>query len=227
MLVVKWCMKQHTKTTLFILFLGTAIITSCSKDDDLPSQDMIENNSPNDTTGTPPVDTTGTTPSDTTAIPDTTTAIKETVDTVVISRYAGLWYEIATIPQVFQAGCNCTTAEYAATSNPNEISVTNKCNLFSSNGFVNNIEGSATIVSGSGNAKLLVSFFGFGGADYWIIDLDEDYQWAVVGSPDKQTFWILSRTRTIDQSLYQILLQKWGVRGYDISKVKLTNQNGC
>lgn len=200
-------------------FLAVAILSSCTKDEveDLtPSDDVVE-----DTTTVAPTDTTTVTEPT-----DTTEAFSETVDTVIISQYAGLWYEIGSIPQIFQTGCNCTTAEYAAISET-EISVTNACNLFSTNGFENRIEGTATIVPNSGNAKLLVSFFGGGGSDYWIIDLEEDYQWAVVGSGDKQSFWILSRTPDFDENLYNELLAKWGDRGYDVSRVERTTQEGC
>ncbi len=194
------------------------ILTACTKDE-------VEDMTP--VTEDPMEDTTSVTPPDTTDVtPDTTTAYSETVDTVIISRYAGLWYEIGSIPQIFQTGCNCTTAEYAAISE-NQISVTNACNLFSPNGFENRIEGTATIVPNSGNAKLLVSFFGAGGADYWVIDLEPDYNWAVVGSGDKRSFWILSRTPTLDPTLYNDLLAKWGARGYDVSRVVATRQEGC
>ena len=203
---------------LFAALLVLGFLASCTKDEveDLnPPVDVVEE----DTTAFLPTDTT-------VAGGDTTIAFSETVDTVIISRYAGLWYEIGSIPQLFQTGCNCTTAEYAAISET-EISVINTCNLFSANGFENRVEGTATIVPNSGNAKLLVSFFGFEGADYWIIDLDPDYEWAVVGSGDKQSFWILSRTSTFDQALYNDLLTKWGARGYDISRVQATPQSGC
>lgn len=201
-----------------VFFIG--LITSCNK------EEIIVEEMPPATTEIVD-DTTEISPKDfTDPVEDTTSAFKETVDTVIVSRYAGLWYEIGSIPQIFQTGCNCTTAEYAAISE-NEISVINKCNLFSTTGFQNRIEGSATIVPNSGNAKLLVSFFGFGEADYWIIDLDEDYEWAVVGSGDKQTFWILSRTPTFDDALYDDLLAKWGLRGYDVSRVQRTTQDGC
>ena len=197
--------------------------SSCTKDDVFTENDTIQvgrdENPEDDPITEKPEDTINT-------ISDTTIEVKETVDTVILSRYIGVWYEIASLPQIFEAGCNCTSAEYAPL-NENEISVINKCNLFSPSGFQNRIEGKASIVPGSGNAKLLVSFFGSAGADYWILDLDVDYQWAVVGSPDKLTFWILSRTRTIDQTLYDSLLQKWGERGYDVSKVELTTQDGC
>ena len=74
---------------------------------------------------------------------------------------------------------------------------------------------------------VLVSFFGFGASDYWIIDLDENYDWAVVGSGDKQSFWILSRTPSFDENLYNELITRWGARGYDISRVERTAQEGC
>ena len=212
---------RKMKTTI-AHFVTTALIlialASCTKDEVLAEEDIID--VVEDTTTVTPTDTTTVEPT------DTIVTFSETVDTVIISQYAGLWYEIGSIPQIFQTGCNCTTAEYAAISET-EISVTNSCNLFSPNGFDNTIEGTATIVPNSGNAKLLVSFFGFGAADYWIIDLEPNYQWAVVGSGDKQSFWILSRTPTFDQELYDSLLEKWGERGYDVSRVVQTTQAGC
>ncbi|MCF8464437.1 MAG: lipocalin family protein [Flavobacteriales bacterium] len=203
----------HFVTTAFILIA----LASCTKEEIPVEDDIID--TVQDTTAVIPTDSTD-------VLPDTTVTFSETVDTVIISQYAGLWYEIGSIPQIFQTGCNCTTAEYAGISE-NQISVTNACNLFSTNGFENRIEGTATIVPNSGNAKLLVSFFGGAGSDYWIIDLEPNYQWAVVGSGDKQTFWILSRTPTFDQTLYDSLLEKWGERGYDVSRVVQTTQAGC
>jgi len=210
---------MRNKSTYFIATtIVLAVLTACTKDE---VEDLTT------VTYDPVEDTTAAIPPDTTdVVPDTTIAYSETVDTVIISRYAGLWHEIGSIPQIFQTGCHCTTAEYAAIS-ATEISVINSCNLFSPNGFQNRITGTATIVPNSGNAKLLVSFFGAGGADYWIIDLDEDYAWAVVGSGDQRSFWILSRTPTFDPALYNELLAKWGARGYDVSRVQATPQSGC
>lgn len=201
-----------------LVVVALSIMTACTKDE-VTELTPTFHDSIEDSTLVTPIDSMD-------VVTDTTIAFSETVDTVIISRYAGLWYEIGSIPQIFQTGCNCTTAEYAAISD-NEISVINACNLFSPSGFENRITGTATIVPNSGNAKLLVSFFGTGGADYWIIDLDADYEWAVVGSGDKQSFWILSRTRTLDVTLYNDLLAKWGARGYDVSRVAPTRQEGC
>lgn len=216
------CYAIMKHTILPVIAIAAALITlsSCKKD-----EVAVPEGTP-DLTDTVVDTTTTTTPPDTSMVEDTTVTWSETVDTVIVSQYAGLWYEIATIPQIFQAGCNCTTAEYAAISET-EISVTNRCNLFSTSGFENNIEGTATIVPNSGNAKLLVSFFGFGASDYWIIDLDDNYQWAVVGSGDKQSFWILSRTPSFDENLYNELITRWGSRGYDVSRVERTVQEGC
>jgi apolipoprotein D and lipocalin family protein len=210
---------MRNKSTYFLATaIAMAIMTSCTKDE-VEDLTPVNNDPIEDTTSVTPIDSTD-------IVQDTTIAFSETVDTVIISRYAGLWYEIGSIPQIFQIGCNCTTAEYAGISET-QISVINACNLFSPSGFENRIEGTATIVPNSGNAKLLVSFFGGGGADYWIIDLEPDYNWAVVGSGDKQSFWILSRTRTFDDALYDSLLAKWGARGYDVSRVVRSRQDGC
>lgn len=216
---------MKTKIAHFLTLAAVLVaFVSCTKEElvEEPNQDITDTTTvaTADTTVTQPTDSTGTEPT------DTTTAFSETVDTVIISEYAGLWYEIGSIPQIFQTGCNCTTAEYAAISET-EISVVNACNLFSASGFENRIEGTASIVPNSGNAKLLVSFFGGAGSDYWVIDLEPNYQWAVVGSGDKQSFWILSRTPTFDQELYDSLLEKWGDRGYDVSRVVRTNHDGC
>ncbi len=218
---------MRDKNTYFIAAsLVLAILTSCSKDE-VEELTPLNSDPIEDTISVLPTDSLDSIPNDTLDIEEDTTVVwSETVDTVIISRYAGLWYEIGSIPQIFQTGCNCTTAEYAAISET-EISVINACNLFSANGFENRIEGTATIVPNSGNAKLLVSFFGAGGADYWIIDLDPDYGWAVVGSGDKQSFWILSRTPNLDSTFYNALLAKWGARGYDVSRVRATPQSGC
>lgn len=206
---------------LLTLSFALVAFASCTKEELVEETNQDITDTIEDTTTVEPTDTTTVTEPT-----DTIVAFSETVDTVIISEYAGLWYEIGSIPQIFQTGCNCTTAEYAAISET-EISVTNACNLFSPNGFENRIEGTATIVPNSGNAKLLVSFFGAGGSDYWVIDLEPDYQWAVVGSGDKQSFWILSRTPDFDETLYNELLAKWGERGYDVSRVQRTTQEGC
>lgn len=135
-----------------------------------------------------------------------------TVNQVDLKKYAGLWYEIAKIPNSFQDQCAFgTTAEYKIQKD-GSIEVINKC--YEENGEPDIADGVANVVDKKTNAKLEVSFVSFLGirpfwGDYWIIGLDENYQWAVVGTPNRKYGWVLSRTPSLPddtmQKIYQIL----------------------
>lgn len=147
----------------------------------------------------------------------------QTVPYVDLKKYAGMWYEIASFPQRFQKGCNGTTAEYTLTDKGFVI-VENRCNKDSINGKQSYIKGKAFVVENSGNAKLTVQFFWPFRGKYWIIDLAEDYSYAVVGHPNKKYLWILSRSPAMDDRVYQQIISRIEENGFDLSKIKLTQQ---
>jgi apolipoprotein D and lipocalin family protein len=132
----------------------------------------------------------------------------QTVNKVDLNKYIGLWYEIAKIPNSFQDQCAYgTTAEYKLLEDGN-IQVINKC--FKEDGEADVADGLAKVVDKKTNSKLEVSFFSILGfrpfwGDYWIIGLDDNYQWAVVGSPNRKYGWILSRTQSLpDETMNKI-----------------------
>jgi apolipoprotein D and lipocalin family protein len=145
----------------------------------------------------------------------------ETVKFVDLEKYAGLWYEYASFPARFQKGCTNTTAEYKI-SPKGYVIVINKCTRDKDR---TGIEGKAFVVPNSGNAKLKVQFFWPFRGDYWILDLAEDYSWAVVGSPKRNYLWILSRTPVIEANLYNEITSRVAAKGFDISKLQKTSQN--
>lgn len=136
----------------------------------------------------------------------------KTVDYVDLKKYAGLWYEVAKIPNRFQSHCvKGTTAKYTFKDN-GEIEVINSC--IDEDGELDKTEGLARVVDKKSNAKLEVSFFSILGwrpvwGDYWIIGLDENYQWAIVGTPTRKYGWILARQPELDnetlEKIYSIL----------------------
>ena len=77
----------------------------------------------------------------------------------------------------------------------------------------------------SGNAKLKVQFFWPFKGKYWIIDLADDYSYAVVSHPDKNYLWILSRTAKIQAVTYQQILSRLKEKGFDLTKIQLTEQS--
>lgn len=143
-----------------------------------------------------------------------------TVARVDLERYLGLWYEIASFPAWFQEGCFCTQAEYRMREG--YVEVVNRCRRGSSRGEWETARARAYPVPGSGDAQLKVQFFWPFRGDYWIIALDENYRWAVVGHPDKRYLWILSREPTMDEETYQRLSAEALDKGYDVQRLRRT-----
>lgn len=147
----------------------------------------------------------------------------QTVPGVDLNKYAGKWYEIASFPQSFQKGCHCTTAEYTL-SDKGYVIVENRCNKDSVNGKQSYIKGKAFVEEGSGNAKLKVQFFWPFRAKYWIIDLADDYSYAVVSHPNKKYLWILSRSPKMEEAVYLGILSRLKAKGFDLLKLQKTVQ---
>ncbi len=144
------------------------------------------------------------------------------VASVDLTRYQGRWYDIASIPLRFSQHCTCTFAEYTADSS-GHVRVYNEC-LNSKTGKTDSIRGKAFPVKGSNNARLKVQFFWPFRGDYDIIDLDSNYTLAMVGSPNRKTLWILSRTPVIPESRYLQCLEKAASLGFDTSQLRRTPQ---
>ena len=147
----------------------------------------------------------------------------QTVTNVDLKKYVGKWYEIASYPMRFQKGCTCTTAEYTATDK-GYIIVENRCSKDSVNGKQSYVKGKAFVEKNSGNAKLKVQFFWPFKAKYWIIDLADDYNYAVVSHPDKKYLWILSRTPKMSDITYDQITNRLLVKGFDLNKLQKTIQ---
>lgn len=147
----------------------------------------------------------------------------ETVPRVELERYLGTWYEIASFPQSFQRGCFATTANYTL-ADDGEIVVVNRCNKDAIDGPESVATGRARVVDTTSNARLEVSFFGPFWGDYWVIDLGPNYEYAVVGHPGRDYLWILSRTPTLDATVYEGILTRLRAMSYDTERLVTTVQ---
>lgn len=147
----------------------------------------------------------------------------ETVPRVELERYMGTWYEIASYPQRFQKGCTGTVAAYTLREN-GQVEVLNRCNRDSLTGRLTVAKGRARVVDRASNAKLKVTFFWPFWGDYWVIDLGRDYEYAVVGHPNRQYLWILSRERTLAPDVYAGILERLRAQGYDTDRLRVTPQ---
>ncbi len=145
------------------------------------------------------------------------------VQHVDVDRYLGTWYEIASFPQSFQEGCTATTATYKLRED-GELDVINRCNKGGLDGKEDVAEGRARIVDSKTNAKLEVSFFRPFWGDYWIIDLADDYSYAVVGHPGRDYLWILSRTAQMEPAIYDGIIERLKGNGYEVERLNKTLQ---
>jgi apolipoprotein D and lipocalin family protein len=152
-------------------------------------------------------------------------------DSVDLQRYAGIWYEIARLPNRFQNDCiGNVTATYTLLDN-GEIRVVNRCAKADGDSAV--AEGRARRADDHGpNTKLkvrfapaILSFLPFVWGDYWIIDLAPDYGYAVIGEPKREYLWVLSRTPSMEDATLTQILSKVKKQGYDLTGLIRTKQS--
>lgn len=153
----------------------------------------------------------------------------KTVASLDVPRYLGTWYEIAKFPNWFQKKCvSNTKAVYTAKPDGN-LQVLNSCKT--AGGETSEAEGLARQIGAKDSPKLEVrfapewlSFLPLVWGDYWVIDLDSQYQVAAVSDPRREYLWVLSRTPQMDPKVYADLLQRLKQQQFDIQKLELTPQ---
>jgi apolipoprotein D and lipocalin family protein len=143
----------------------------------------------------------------------------EVVSYVELEKYLGKWYEIAHLPFGFEDDCTDITATYSLSKDGN-VSVLNECLR---GGKLKQAKGKAKVVDKNTGAKLKVTFFWPFFADYWIINPGKDYDYAVVGTPNRKYLWILSRTPQMDDKLFSQLTESVKSKGFDVNNLIITS----
>lgn len=146
--------------------------------------------------------------------PEFNVTIKNTVQELDLDRYLGKWYEIARFDHSFERGLVGATANYSITED-GKIKVVNTGYKDSFDGKFNQAEAKAYRPDENYPGALRVSFFLFFYSDYWVLDLDEDYTFALVGSKSSKYLWILSRTPEMAPADLQRVLNKAVSLGYN------------
>ena len=142
----------------------------------------------------------------------------DTAQRVDLSQYIGKWYEVARLPQSFEDDCVGVTAEYSLRDD-GKVEVLNTCHKHSCDAPGRTARGTARVIDHKSCSKLKVSFFWPFEGDYWILELDPAYRYAVVGSPDRKSFWILSRSSKLPSSLVDSIVAHFGEKGFDLSSL--------
>ena len=150
-----------------------------------------------------------------------------TVASVDVPRYMGTWYEIAKYPNWFQKKCASSTSATYSLQTDGQVQVLNRCKT--ANGEWSEALGQARQIGRANSPRLQVrfapawlSFIPLVWGNYWIIDLDPQYQWVVVSEPSREYLWVLSRTPELPAATYQSLLDKLAANGFDLQRIQLS-----
>jgi apolipoprotein D and lipocalin family protein len=151
-----------------------------------------------------------------------------TIAALDVPRYMGTWYEVAKFPNRFQAKCTANTRAQYLAQNDGSVQVLNSCTT--ADGTMDAL-GLAKQLGEATSPKLQVRFapawlswlpqvWG----DYWVIDLDTDYQLAAVSDAKREYLWVLSRTPQVNTKAYAALLERLKAQHFDVQKLERTAQ---
>lgn len=148
----------------------------------------------------------------------------KTAGDVSLKRYQGKWFELARLPMYFQRDCAQSEAHYNLKAD-GTVGVLNRCRTLDDQWL--RAKGTAQPQTAEHTDKLWVEFDnwftrlvpGVARGDYWVLYVDERYQTALVGNPDRKYLWLLSRTQTVPAVVRESLLAKARQQGYDTSRL--------
>ena len=153
----------------------------------------------------------------------------EAIASLDVPRYMGTWYEVAKYPNWFQKRCIANTSATYALQPNGMLQVLNRCQK--EDGSMSEALGAAKQVGEANSPKLEVrfapawlSFLPFVWGNYWVIDLDPQYQLAAVSEPSRKYLWILSRSKTVEPKAYEALLQRLKQKGFNLDAIEISKQ---
>lgn len=142
-----------------------------------------------------------------------------------LDRYLGQWFEIARLPLVSEKQCRSDiSAHYSLDPEAGQLNIVNRCRR--ADGSEQSVAGVATLAEDSLPSQLRVTFaprairmLPLVWADYWVLHVDADYRYALVGTPDRKHLWLLSRTPRLTGRARDVLLDEARTQGYDLSRL--------
>jgi len=153
----------------------------------------------------------------------------EAIASLDVARYMGTWYEVAKYPNWFQKRCIANTSATYAIQPNGMLQVLNRCQK--EDGSMSEALGAAKQVGDANSPKLEVrfapawlSFLPFVWGNYWVIDLDPQYQLAAVSEPSRKYLWVLSRSKTVEPKAYEALLQRLKQKGFNLDAIEISKQ---
>ncbi len=143
-----------------------------------------------------------------------------------VSKYVGKWYQVASTNPFFQRDCVCTTANYNLREDGN-VDVVNTCRKESVTGDLNEVKGIAYATSNPGKLNVVFGGIKLPGSNYWIIEVADDYSYAVVSSPLRRPIWVLARNPELPADTLDGIYKRLDAQGFPVDAIEPTLQAGC
>jgi apolipoprotein D and lipocalin family protein len=151
----------------------------------------------------------------------------QTVPAIDVPRYMGTWHEIAKYPNWFQKKCVSSTSATYSLQADGQVQVLNRCKT--ANGEWSEALGAARQIGAKDSPRLKVrfapawlSFIPMVWGNYWVIDIDPDYQWVVVSEPQREYLWILARTPQLPTATLSALQTRLTAKGFDLQRLEMS-----
>ncbi|MGR8919981.1 MAG: lipocalin family protein [Gammaproteobacteria bacterium] len=153
-------------------------------------------------------------------------AALETVDDLHLGRYAGRWYQIALLPNRFQAFCVGETRATYTLREDGRVAVLNECR--DDDGEMRAAEGVARRNGRYGDparlevrfAPAFLSLLPFVWGDYWVMDIEPDYSAVLVGAPSRDYLWVLARDTSMSAAVYRRFLERAAADGFPVEAIR-------
>ncbi|MBM4252691.1 MAG: lipocalin family protein [Deltaproteobacteria bacterium] len=148
------------------------------------------------------------------------------VSEIDVNKYMGKWYQVASTNPFFQANCVCATATYTLRDDGN-VDVVNSCRRDTVDGALSDVKGIAYATSNPGKLNVVFGGIKLPGSNYWIIEVADDYSYAVVSSPLRRPIWILARTPELPTDTLDGIYKRLDAQGFPVNAIVPTLQTGC
>ena len=145
------------------------------------------------------------------------------VPSLDLPKFTGNWYEIARLPTKRDKSCDHDSVVLIALGDKKDsLQLVIACQTKKGFTQVRNVDGKPEDKTSDGKLKV-TTIWPFT-RKYWVLAVDPNYDWALVGSPNHKELWVLARALTMDAPLLATIEGKASAEGFDTGKLISTPQ---
>ncbi len=143
-------------------------------------------------------------------------------DTLDLHKFSGKWYVMASIPTCFDKNWNNVTQTFELKDNGDvAISITY---VKEGETITREKKAKGFPYAENKNTEWEVQFIWPFTSGYLVEELAPDYSYVAIGHPQKLYFYVMSRTGTLDETLFHDIMMRAIKKGYDMNDLRIVIQ---